>query len=204
MRVRVRVTRRVFRLSGRRLLFAVGLPLAGCRSHPSLAPAPVPELSAAACPAPADGGTHWVRAADSAGVTLALPPGFQERAPEGAARHWEIPGDFSQWMTFGIIRGPLGPEAYRRAYQPSLMPEYSECWDEVDGQRVSIQAWRTPNGVFRDYQRLDRYDVFAIWEVRPGVYAYLSGGTYRRSMQVVMLSAVRAWRHSDRPRTPPR
>jgi hypothetical protein len=84
--------------------------------------------------------------------------------------------------------------AYRRPYQPALMPDYSECAEQVNGHYVSIQAWRTPNGTFRNSQRLDRYDVFSIWELSPGVYAYLEGGTWKRPTQDVMLAAVRAWR----------
>jgi len=74
------------------------------------------------------------------------------------------------------------------------MQEYSICTDTVSGYEVSIQAWRTPDGVYRKLRRLDRYDVFAIWKVRPGLYAYLSGGSYDVSMQMTMLGAVRAWR----------
>ena len=97
-------------------------------------------------------------------------------------------------MTFGIIRGGLGLEGYRRAYQPALMLEYSECSESVGGDKISIQAWRTPNGVFRNTRRFDRYDVFAIWEIRPGVYAYSTGGTYSRPSQDLMLGAIRSWR----------
>jgi hypothetical protein len=97
-------------------------------------------------------------------------------------------------MTFGIIRGGLGLAGYRRAYQPPLMLEYSECSESVGDDRISIQAWRTPNGVFRNRRRLDRYDVFAIWEIRAGVYAYVTGGTYSRPTQDLMLGAIRSWR----------
>jgi hypothetical protein len=96
-------------------------------------------------------------------------------------------------MTFGIIRGGLGLEGYRRPYQPALMLEYSECSDAVGDDKISIQAWRTPNGVFRNTRRFDRYDVFAIWEIRPSVYAYITGGTYFRPAQDLMLGAIRSW-----------
>ena len=135
---------------------------------------------------------------DSAGFTLALPPGFEERAPGGPFRHWELAADFQQSMTFGIVRGDLGLAGYRRVYQPTLMLDYSECADTVSGHLVSIQAWRTPNGVFRNSQHLDRYDVFSIWEVGSGVYAYLQGGTYQRPTQELMLGAIRAWRSHGR------
>lgn len=97
-------------------------------------------------------------------------------------------------MSFGIIRGDLGLAGYRRVYQPELMAEYSECTDAVGAYRVSIQSWRTPNGVFRDFRRFDRYDVFAIWEVRPGVYAYITAGAQSRQAQEIFLGAIRAWR----------
>ena len=97
-------------------------------------------------------------------------------------------------MTFGIIRGGLGLAGYRRAYQRALMLEYSECSESVGDDRISIQAWRTPNGVFRNRRRLDRYDVFAIWEIRAGVYAYVTGGTYSRRTQDLTLGAIRSWR----------
>jgi hypothetical protein len=137
---------------------------------------------------------EWVFVDDSAGFVLALPPGFQERASGGAFRHWEPAANFQSSMSFGIIQGNLGLSGYRRVYQPALMPEYSECSDSVNGYPLSIQAWRSPNGVFRNYRRFDRYDVFAIWEVRSGVYAYLTGGTDHQSTQVLMLAAIRAWK----------
>lgn len=97
-------------------------------------------------------------------------------------------------MAFGMIHGDLGLSGYRRVYQPEIMRDYSECTDSVSGYPVSIQAWRTPNGVFRDFRRFDRYDVFAIWEVRPQVYAYITGGTDARVSQELMLRAIRLWR----------
>jgi len=97
-------------------------------------------------------------------------------------------------MSIGFIRGELGLQAYRRAYQPTLMLEYSECSDTVGAYKISVQAWRTPNGTFRNARRLDRYDVFAISEVQPGIYVYLTGGTYSRPTQDLILGAVRSWR----------
>ena len=96
-------------------------------------------------------------------------------------------------MSIGFIRGELGLQGYRRAYQPTLMLEYSECSDTVGAYKISIQAWRTPNGTFRNARRLDRYDVFAISEVQPGMYVYLTGGTYSRPTQDLILGAVRSW-----------
>lgn len=127
-----------------------------------------------------------------------MPPGFRERLTGGPTRHFEAPSGYRPWMSFGIIHGDLGLAAYRRLYQPALMLDYSECADAVNGSSVSIQAWRTPNGIFRNYQRFDRYDVFAIWQLRPGVYAYLTGGTDNPPSQVLMLAAIRAW-HASAP-----
>lgn len=76
----------------------------------------------------------------------------------------------------------------------ALMLEYTECSDAVGGYQMSIQSWRTPNGVFRNSRRFDRYDVFAIWEVRPGMYAYITGGTYSRPTQDLRLGSLRAGR----------
>ena len=131
---------------------------------------------------------------DSSGITFALPPGFDERPAGGSFRHWQAATGLAHSMSFGIIRGDLGLAGYRRVYQPELMPDYSECSELVGRSEVSIQSWRTPNGVFRDFRRFDRYDVFAIWEVRPGVYAYITGGAQSRPAQELQLGAIRAWR----------
>jgi hypothetical protein len=173
---------------------AVVAAVAGCRTHSAATPTPIPAPAAPACPAPRLIGVEWFFVPDSTGFTLALPPGFLERPRDSNARRWILEGDSQQYMIFGTIRGELGLPGYRRVYQPTLMREYSECSDSVGAYQVSIQAWRTPDGVFRDFRRLDRYDVFAIWEVRSGVYAYLMGGTYSRPTQDLMLGAIRAWR----------
>lgn len=181
-------------LSDRLLFLAAAASLVACHPRPSLTLPPASAIAARACPAPKLRGVKWVFADDSAGFILALPPGFQERESGGPFRHWESAADFRPSMSFGIIRGELGLSGYRRVFQPGLMPDYSECSDTVSGYPISIQAWRTPNGVFRNYRRLDRFDVFAIWEVRPGVYAYLAGGTEHQPTQVLMLAAIRSWK----------
>ena len=186
------------RLVAQRLFLVATVSLFACRAKPSLTLAPAPAPAARACPAPKLRGVKWVFAPDSAGYILALPPGFQERESGGPFRHWESATDFQPWMSFGIIRGEPGLSGYRRVYQPALMPDYSECSDTVSGYAMSIQAWRTPNGVFRNFRRFDRYDVFAIWEVRPGVYAYLTGGTDHQPTQVLMLAAIRSWKVQQR------
>lgn len=176
--------------------------LAACRATPVVGPARVPGApplpAAHACPAPKLRGVKWVLASDSSGFIVALPPGFQETMSGGAFRLWESPDGYRPYMSFGLIRGNLGLSGYRPVYQPELMHDYTSCMDSVSGYRVSIQAWRTPNGVFRNSQRYDRYDVFAIWEVRPGVYMYQNGGTDDQRTQVVMLGAVRSWKGPKR------
>ncbi|MDP1890710.1 MAG: hypothetical protein Q8K55_07415 [Gemmatimonadaceae bacterium] len=174
--------------------------MAACRATPSVTVAPVagPAPAARACPAPTLRRVPWVLVGDSSGIVIALPPGFQERPSGGAYRSFASMEGYRPYMSFGVIRGTLGLAGYRRAYQSELMPDYSECTDTVNGYAVSIQAWRTPNGVFRNSQRSDRYDVYAIWEVGPGAYAYLSGGTDHQPTQTLMLAAIRAWRMSKR------
>lgn len=187
-----------------RLALVAVVVLVGCRSRPIMAPTPgrgagavaTPTPAARACPAPKLRSVPWVPVSDSSGIVLAMPPGFQERPSGGAFRSFASAEGYRPYMSFGIIRGDLGLAGYRRAYQPELMPDYSECTDIVNGFAVSIQAWRTPNGVYRNFRRSDRYDVFAIWETGPGAYAYLSGGTDDQPTQVLMLGAVRAWRLS--------
>jgi hypothetical protein len=185
-----------------RLLLAAALGLAACRARPTTAPSPGPTArpvpAAKACPAPSARRVKWVYAVDTTGFTLALPPGSREHASGGPARHWDSDSAGRPSISFGIIRGDLGLAGYRRAYQRELMPDYSECTDTVNGYKVSIQAWRTPNGVYRGFRRYDRYDVFAIWEVRPAVFAYITGGASEQPTQVLMLAAIRAWKVTNR------
>ncbi|MGH7711429.1 MAG: hypothetical protein ACREOG_09090 [Gemmatimonadaceae bacterium] len=179
-------------LCGCLVLIATGT--AACRTTPttSAVPKTSPAARAApACPAPELGHIDWILVDDSSGFTIALPLGYQERTSGGAFRHWQLAADFQQSMSFGIIRGELGIAGYRRVYQAEVMLDYSECSDTVGELQISIQSWRSPNGVFRNYRRFDRYDVFAIWQVRPGVYGYLAGGTQSRQTQEIMLGAIR-------------
>jgi len=131
---------------------------------------------------------------DSAGFAIAIPRGSTERSSDANLRHWELAEALQGSMTFGVIRGDLGLAGYRRFYQPELMLDYTECVEARLGYQMSIQAWRTPNGVFRDFRRADRYDVFAIWQTRPGEFVYLTGGSSRRQSQELMLAAIRRWR----------
>ncbi len=108
---------------------------------------------------------------------------------------FESPGDFRHSMASGVIRGNLGFAGYRRFYQAELMLDYSECYEVIAGYQVSIQAWRTPNGVFRNFKRSDRFDVFAILQLGPGVYFYETGGSDLRSVQDQILISLRMLRH---------
>ncbi len=174
------------------LAATVAAAVVACRPLPPPSPRPAP--SARACPAPRLRDVKWSVFNDSSGFALTLPPGAREGESFGASRHWDFGADFWESMAFGIIHGDLGLRAHQRAYQPALMLEYSECSDTVEGYAVSIQAWRTPNGVFRNFRRSDRYDVFAIWEIAPGTYAWFQGGTWLRPSQDIILAAIRAWK----------
>lgn len=114
-----------------RLILVAAAATSACRSTPSVAPVPVsaraPVPAVRACPAPDLGQVGWVFVADSTGVLLALPPGFHERASGGPPRHFESADGYRPYMSFGVIRADLGLAAYRRAYQPELMRDYSEC-----------------------------------------------------------------------------
>jgi hypothetical protein len=170
---------------------AAVLTSAGCHTRPVT---PRAARSAPACPAHSRAQADWIVVTDSTGFSIDLPPGFQEHPSGGDFRHFEMTGDFNEAISVGTIRGNLGLAGYRRVYQPTLMLDYSECVEVVGGMSMSIQAWRTPNGVFRERRRLDRYDVFAIGETQPGVFAFITGGTYRRPTQDLLLAAVRSWR----------
>jgi len=172
--------------------------IAACRAR-ATAPNPAPLPSARACPARLHAEKDWKLVDDSSGFSIALPPGFEERQAGGPFRHFAMAADFQESISIGAIHGDLGVQGYKRAYQPELMLDYSECSEMIGGIPVTIQAWRTPNGVFRNFQRLDRYDVFALWEAGPGTYFYLTGGTYRRPTQDLMLAAIRS-RQSRRAR----
>jgi hypothetical protein len=176
------------------ILTSFAIVAAACRPQPSTAPSPVPAPSAPACPALTQPANGWPVVEDTSGFTITLPPRFEERSKGTSARHFDMAPDYEESITIGTILGDLGLTAYRRPYQAALMLDYSECTEMIGGDPVSIQAWRTPNGVFRNMQRADRYDVFAIRQVRPGVYLYFTGGTYRVSTQALMLASIRSWR----------
>lgn len=181
------------------VLVGVGTGCAGRARPPTTVP---PAL--AACPAPPVSAGDWTFRADSIGVFLFLPPDFLERPSGGTYREWIGGSERNQLIQFGLIRGDLPIEGYRRVITSTFAEEYSECHVTVDGYTVHLQAWRTPNGVFRNFRRQSRYDGFAIWQLEPGVFAYLQGGGSDRATQAVLLAAARLWRSGAAPATPNR
>jgi hypothetical protein len=171
---------------GTRRLLYLGLfgPLLSCGRAPHLTPA------RAACPPPRIATADWVTVTDSAGVSFRLPPGYREAARENGALHWELDGDFQQYLTAGFIASSSPPAALGRYVSPGML-EMTQCIDLVAGREVLVQAWRTPGGTFRNGQRLDRYDVFAVIPVRPALRFYLASGGFQRRTQELVLAVVR-------------
>jgi hypothetical protein len=157
---------------------------ASCTRPPRLTP------SLAACPTPSDGTGGWETITDSLGVSFRLPPGFEEKAREGSARHWELGSDFSQYVTVGFIRSSSPVAVLGRAVSPGML-EMTQCIDSIAGREALVQAWRTKGGTFRNFQRLDRYDVFAVVPVTPTLRFYFSSGGYERRTQRLALAAAR-------------
>jgi hypothetical protein len=158
--------------------------LASCARLPRVVP------SRAACPTPSVGTSKWVPLTDSAGVSFRLPADYREVAPSGGARHWELGGDFQQYVTAGFIASSSPPSTLGRAVSPGML-EMTECIDSVGGREVLVQAWRTRGGTFRNGRRLDRYDVFAVVPVRPDLRFYFSSGGFEPRTQKLALAAVR-------------
>jgi hypothetical protein len=71
------------------------------------------------------------------------------------------------------------------------MMEMSQCVDSIGGRQVLVQAWRTRGGTFRNGQRMDRYDVFAVVPVSPERRFYLASGSHRPQTQQTVLEVVR-------------
>jgi hypothetical protein len=71
------------------------------------------------------------------------------------------------------------------------MMEMTQCVDSIGGRQALVQAWRTRGGTFRDGQRMDRYDVFAVVPVSPVLRFYIASGSHRRETQQLALAAVR-------------
>jgi hypothetical protein len=162
------------------LLGAVG----GCARTQHVAPA------RAACPAPRISAKGWTVIADTTGVTLQLPPAYVERPSRGAVREWAERGDFQLYIITGYIASSNPAPTLGRAPGPGML-EMTQCVDSVAGREILVQAWRTRGGTFRNGQRLDRYDVFAVVPLRPDLRFYLMSGGYERSTQETALAVVR-------------
>lgn len=162
------------------LLSSIG----SCARLPRVAP------SRPACPPPNVSTGGWEPIVDSDGVSFRLPAAYREAAPADGARHWELGGDFSQYITAGFIASSSPPAGLGRVVSPGML-EMTQCIDSVGGREVLVQAWRTRGGTFRNGQRLDRYDVFAVVPVGPVMRFYLSSGGFERRSQEWALAAVR-------------
>jgi hypothetical protein len=168
------------------------LALAGCHG-PRTAPEPV--AAVAACPGPTLDTEQWNVISDSAGITYRVPADFAERRdPRIAHRQWNrertASDSSSGYLWTGFIHSKEFWLTLRRAPSPG-MEEMSECIDSVPGRQILVQAWRTPGGIFRDMRRWDRYDVFALVPVEPGLAFYVAGGGSDRRFQTVLLAIAR-------------
>lgn len=163
---------------------ALAILMAGCasavRTAPSLAP----------CPAAKENTRQWRVVTDSAGVRFRIPPTFVEGPSGDGARRWHPHGDLSEYILAGFIPSSSPVEAMGRAPAPG-MREMAQCVDSIAGHQVLVQAWRTTGGTFRDGQRQDRYDVFAVAPVGPELRFYIVSGSYRRQTQRMALAVVR-------------
>jgi hypothetical protein len=147
--------------------------------------------AAPACPAPALDPADWTPVRDSARVTYRVPAAFvSEPAGELSYRRWTARADLSGYLWTGFIRSPEHWITLRRAPSPG-MHEMSECMDSVAGREVLVQAWRAEGGIFEQGRRRDRYDVFALVPLEPGLTLYLTGGAADRRTQEVLLAVVR-------------
>jgi hypothetical protein len=128
---------------------------------------------------------------DSAGVTYRIPAAFMGQ-PSGDLpyRRWTARGELSGYLWTGFIHSPEHWLTLRRVPSPGMY-EMSECVDSVAGREVLVQAWRTAGGIFEQGQRRDRYDVFALVPLKPGLTLYLTGGAADRRTQEVVLAVVR-------------
>jgi hypothetical protein len=169
-----------------RQVVCIGLlsTIGACARLPRVAP------SRPACPPPGVSTAAWVPIFDSDGVSFRLPAAYREAAPADGARHWELGGDFSQYITTGFIASSSPPADLGRVVSPG-MREMTQCIDSVGGRELLVQAWRTPGGTFRNGRRLDRYDVFAVVPVSPVLRFYLASGGFERRSQEWALAAVR-------------
>ncbi len=173
--------------SGRPVAGAVALAIviaASCVRPAGIAPA------LAACPAPRQQTDGWQAVSERAGVSFRIPPAFVERPSDEGAHRFHLRGDFSEYLLAGFIASSSPAETMGRAPGPGMM-EMTQCVDSIGGRQVLVQAWRTRGGTFRDGQRMDRYDVFAVVPVSPVLRFYIASGSHRRETQQLALAAVR-------------
>lgn len=157
---------------------------AGCVGPTRIAPAH------AACPAPRQDTGGWRAVSESAGVSFLVPDGFVQQPRDEGDTRWYLHGDFSEYILAGFIPSSSPPEAMGRVPSVGMM-EMTQCVDSIGGRQVLVQAWRTRGGTFRDGQRMDRYDVFAVFAVHSELRFYLASGSHRPETQRAALAVVR-------------
>lgn len=149
---------------------------------------PVP--ARAACPAPHVDTKPW-RTVSQGPVVYRIPDGFVRSDTQTATYHWERSGDFQQYVTAGFIESSSPAVTLGRTPSPGVF-EMTQCVDSIGGREVLVQSWRTRGGVYRDFKRLDRYDVFAVVPVTAMRKFYIASGSYRPETQTIALALVRS------------
>lgn len=181
----------------RRAWYALALLLSVAGCHRAARTSPGPEPAATACPAPALDTRAWRHVADSAGVSYRLPPSLLQR-PDTAGPHREWDGaDAPHLLTVGFIHAREHWITLRRVPSPGML-DMSECIDSIPGREILVQTWRMAGGVFRDLQRLDKYDMFALVPIEPGLTLFLTGGGPERETQILLLAVARTVRVAAR------
>lgn len=170
--------------TSRCIIVALTASLLGCAGRRHV------DQARTACPAPPLRTGGWVSISDSLGIAFRLPPNYHERPTGTASREWVLDGDDQQYIILGYIASSSPPASLGRAVSPGML-EMTQCIDSVGTRELLVQAWRTRGGTFRNGQRLDRYDVFAVVPVRADLRLYLMSGSYKRGTQDIALAAVR-------------
>ena len=142
----------------------------------------------AACPAPRVDTGSW-RAVSQGPVTYRVPDVFARSDTDAVTYHWHG-GDTQQYITTGFIESSSPVVALGRTPYPGAH-EMTQCVDSVAGREVLVQAWRTSGGVYRNFKRLDRYDVFAVVPLTATRRFYLASGSYLPETQTIALALVR-------------
>jgi len=181
----------------RRVWYALALllPVAGC--HRAARTSPGPEPAATACPPPPLDTRDWRQVADSANVSYRLPPDLTERPDTAGPHRWWVGADTHHVLTVGFIHVREHWITLRRVPSPGML-EMSECIDSIPGREILVQTWRMVGGVFRDSQRLDKYDMLALVPIEPGLTLFLTGGGPERETQILLLAVARTVRIGSR------